>query len=262
MASFGPFTPTRWTYVPTVSGGASFVGLSDNFVGNSQVSYTPFGNPVPSRWTYVPTVSGGAALVAMSDESFIDPSQPSEGNGFVGGQTPTSTPPQYRFVFDTIGQTIFRTIGHCRTPLRIIWAQGIDASGDETTSSTISFAAALCAPIDPDEEGTIVGISAGGVALFDSSGVTVPDGMTDATAALLNASISNAIVYPGDEAQEPAPLIVADKGASVTNAFRGIRYIVFQNWPLDAGIPSNLGMTWERSNEITLSYSSAAVEFP
>lgn len=260
--SFGPQNPTRWTYVPTVSGGAAFVGMYDEFVASGQSSYAAFGNPVLSRWTYVPTVSGGAALVAMYDESFVDPAQSSAADGMVGSQSPTGVAPQYRFVFDTIGQTIFRTIGHCRTPMRIIWAQGIEASDDTVTSSTISFAAAICAPIDPDEEGTIVGISAGGTALFDSSGVTVPDGMTDETAALLTASINNAIVYPGDEAQEPAPLIVADKGASVTNAFRGIRYILFPDWPLDAGLPSNMALRWERTNDITLDYSSAAVEFP
>lgn len=235
--------------------------MYDEFVANSQASYAAFGNPVLSRWTYAPTISGGAALIPMYDESFVDPAQ-SSANGLVGSQYPTAAAPQYRFVFDTIGQTIFRTIGHCRTPMRIIWAQGIEASDDTITSSTISFAAAICAPIDPDEEGTIVGISAGGVALFDSSGVTVPDGMTDETAALLNASINNAIVYPGDEAQEPAPLIVADKGATVTNAFRGIRYIIFPDWPLDAGLPSNMAIQWERTNDISPSYTaSGAVEF-
>ncbi len=162
--------------------------------------------------------------------------------------SPSNLSPQYQFTFDTIGQSIYRTMGHCRLPLRIIWAQGIDTSGQGTTSSTISFAAALCAPIDPSEEGSVVGIFSGGGALFDSSGVIVPDGMDSGVAAMLNASISNAIVYPGDEAQEPAPLIVADRGADVTNAFRGIRYIIFPDWPLAAGSPSALSLQWERTN--------------
>lgn len=219
---------------------------------------------IPIKRTYTPTFGFGAQSTGVIDYRALFDQWASQDllAAQAQGSSPTGISPQYQFTFDTIGQTIFRTIGHCRTPLRIIWAQGIEASGEETTSSTISFAAAVCAPIDPEEEGTIVGISAGGVALFDSSGVTVPDGMTDATSALLNASISNAIVYPGDEAQEPAPLIVADKGASVTNAFRGIRYIVFPDWPLDAGLPSNMALRWERSNDITLSYTSAAVEFP
>lgn len=219
---------------------------------------------VPVKRTYTPTFGFGAQLSGVIDYRALFDQWAS--NDILAaqsqGSSPTSIAPQFQFVFDTIGQTIFRTIGHCRTPLRIIWAQGIEASGDTVTSSTISFAAAVCAPIDPQEEGTIVGIAAGSVALFDSSGVTVPDGMTDETAALLNASINNAIVYPGDEAQEPAPLIVADKGASVTNAFRGLRYIVFPDWPLDAGLPSNMALQWERTNEITLGYTSAAVEFP
>ena len=54
-------------------------------------------------------------------------------------------------------------------------------------------------------------------------------------------------------------LIVADKGADKTNAFRGIRYIVFDGWPLGAGLPNNMSIQWTRSNSI--GYSPAAVEF-
>lgn len=182
---------------------------------------------------------------------------------------PTPIPVQYTFSFDTIGQTIVRTIGHCRLPMRLIWAQGINQSGDSVTSTTISFAAALCSPIDPTEQGTISGILIGSTALFDGTSPVIPEAATQLEADLLSNSLNNAIIYPGDEEQEPCPLIVADKGSDVTNAFRGIRYIVLENWPLTVGglslSPSNLSAEWTRTNTIsnphTPTYTSAAVEF-
>lgn len=174
--------------------------------------------------------------------------------------SPAPASPVYQFTFDTIGQTIPRTIGHGIMPLRVIWAAGVDRSGANVNSPTISFAGALSMPLDPDEEGSVVRILSGGSALFDSGSVIPPDGADDTTVALLNASLNNAVVYPGDEAQLPAPLIVADKGANVTNAFRGIRYIVFPEWPLAAGDPSSLSIQWQRTNALTHTYQNAAFE--
>lgn len=153
---------------------------------------------------------------------------------------PAPLPPQYqtRVNFDTIGQVIFRSIGHCRLPLRIIWAEGINESGDVLVSNTQTFAGALCAPIDASEEIDITSIWAAGRQVLNSDGPLAPVGWTPEDAALLAAAMNNIRIYPGDEAQLPDSLIVADKGANLTNAFRGIRYIVIPNYPIrDGGIP-------------------------
>jgi hypothetical protein len=168
-----------------------------------------------------------------------------------GGVTPAPTPPQFKFTFDTIGQTIFRSIGHARLPLRTIWAQGINESGDVSISNTQTFAGALCAPIDPLEEGEIFAIWDGGSQIFNTDGVVTPAGWTAADATLLAASLASVVIFPGDEAQLPASLIVADKGAGKTNAFRGIRYIIFPDYPIRGasnGIPQ-LSVGFQRTND-------------
>ncbi len=163
----------------------------------------------------------------------LDPTTTAGGYG--SGDISAPTPAQFKFVFDTIGQTIFRSIGHCRLPLRTIWAEGINASGDVSISNTQTFAAALCEPIDPLEEGEIFAIWDGGSVIFDSSGPATPAGWTPDDAALLATSLANIVIYPGDETQLPASLIVADKGADKTNAFRGLRYIIFPDYPIGGG---------------------------
>lgn len=184
--------------------------------------------------------------------------------GDLGGVTAAPTPPQFLFTFDTIGQVIFRSIGHCRLPLRTLWAQGINESGDVSVSNTQTFAAALCAPIDALEEGEIFAIWDGGSEVFNSTGAVTPAGWTPEDAALLATSLANVVIYPGDEAQLPASLIVADKGADKTNAFRGIRYLIFPDYPIGGGgggggLPQ-LSVGWQRNNDGGTT-DSGAVEF-
>lgn len=163
--------------------------------------------------------------------------------GDILGSAPNAPPPlapqfQTRFNFDTIGQVIFRSIGHCRLPLRIIWAEGINESGDVSVSNTQTFAGALCAPIDSSEEIDITSVWASGLQVLNSGGPLAPVGWTPEDAALLAAAMNNIRIYPGDEAQLPDSLIVADKGANLTNAFRGIRYVIIPNYPVrEGGIP-------------------------
>jgi hypothetical protein len=179
--------------------------------------------------------------------------------------TPAPTPPQFKFTFDTIGQVIFRSIGHCRLPLRTLWALGINESGDVSISNTQTFAAAICAPIDPLEEGEIFAIWDGGSQTFNSSGVITPAGWTPEDAALLATSLANVVIFPGDEAQLPASLIVADKGADKTNAFRGIRYLIFPDYPINGGgrgggLPQ-LSVGWQRTNDEPPNAEFGGVEF-
>ncbi len=148
---------------------------------------------------------------------------------------PAPVPPHLRINFDTIGQTIVESIGHCRLPLRPIWAEGIVESGDETVSPTQTFAGALCAPIDPDEDGDIFSIWDSDKLVYNSGSVVSPLGWSDADVALLAASLSAITIYPGDEAQLPDSRIVADKGTARTNAFRGLRYVIVPFYPIFGG---------------------------
>lgn len=162
-------------------------------------------------------------------------------------------PPYAQISFDTIGQTIARSIGHCRLALHPIWARGIAESGDTAISNTQTFAAAICAPIDPLETGEIFGVWDGGIQVQNEGGVIAPIGWTTDDVALLTASLAGMTIYPGDEAQLPDPLIVADKGADKTNAFRGIRYIVLPDYPINgrgggSGLPQ-LSVGFKRTND-------------
>lgn len=164
------------------------------------------------------------------------------------GVSPAPAPPHFKFTFDTIGQVIYRSIGNCRLPLRTIWAKGISESGDSAISNTQTFASAVCSPIDPLEEGEIFSFWDGGDVIFNTDGVVIPAGWTPEDAALLAASLSNVVTFPGNESQLPADLIVADKGADRTNAFRRIRYFIFPDYPIrDGGIPQ-LSVGWARTS--------------
>ncbi len=156
---------------------------------------------------------------------------------FIGAPTvaPAPLPPHLQITFDTIGQVIPRSIGHCRLALHPIWARGIVESGDEAVSNTQTYAAALCMPIDPLEEGEVFGVWDSGNLVMNEGGVVVPVGWTSGDAALLTTSLAGMVIYPGDEAQLPNSLIVADKGADKTNAFRGMRYIVLPDYPINGG---------------------------
>ena len=149
--------------------------------------------------------------------------------------------------FDTIGQTIFLTLGHGRTPLRFIWVQGLNSQGDILEADSITFAAALCEPLDPLEDGNSFSIFDGAQQVYNEiDGITPPVNWDPVRQALLVASLATAVIYPGTEGQDPDPSIVADKGASVVSANRGIRYIVLQDYP-SSGLPS-LSLVWQRTN--------------
>jgi hypothetical protein len=166
-----------------------------------------------------------------------------DGGGAVApapAQAPAPIAPHLRINFDTIGQTIYRTTVIAGWPLRPIWAEGIVESGDESISPTQTFAGALCAPIDPDEDGEIFSIWDSDTLISIEGSVVAPVGWSAEDVALLAASLGGITVYRGDEIQLPDPRIVADKGSSRTNAFRGLRYVVIPGYPIAAG-PSRGG---------------------
>ncbi len=216
-------------------------------------NYNP--NPVPVAYSFPPP---GQNPVYTSPVTVQPPA-------------PAPIPPSHQVTFDTIGQVLVRGIGNARYALQIIWAQGIQESGDVTQAATLTFAAAVCAPIDPLEDGSIIGMFDGGNLIFDitQGGGIVPATWAPADGVQLLISLLGTIVYPGTEAQEPAPIIQEDKGVALTNAFRGIRYIIFPDYPITAGLPS-LSIIWSRTNSLaphhgsippTPSPPSAAVEF-
>ncbi|MCP1915903.1 hypothetical protein J2R96_008383 [Bradyrhizobium elkanii] len=235
-------------FAPGIVSPGAPIDWTGNYVPDSQQYYSP----------YVQIINGQR----MQGPQVLNPNYKAPGTG----TTPAALPPQALFSFDTIGQTIVRSIGHCRPALHPIWALGINESGDPAVSNTQTFAAALCAPIDPSEEGGVQSLWDGGSLIFGDGEALHPVGWSDADAALLAASLANMTYFPGDEAQLPADLIVADKGADKTNAFRGLRYIIFPNYPIGGGSGGGGGAslpkmsaTFERTNDEDS--DGAAVEF-
>lgn len=195
----------------------------------------PNGNPYPVLVPNQQTLSGGTLPgVPPSIGSIVPNSQ-------------TLIAPFQVITFDTIGQTIYLSLGHGRLPFRFIWVQGIDNFGDVLQASSITFAAALCAPLDPLEDGTSFSIYDGAMQVYNVvDGITPPASWDPIRQALLVASLATAVIYPGTEGQDPDPSIIADKGASVVSANRGLRYIVLQDYP-STGLPQ-LSLVWQRTN--------------
>lgn len=207
----------------------------------SDTSYfgVPYNAPSGYQWQLGSTINGFTVPQLIPTTSGPDPSVP---------QSVTTIPPQMVITFDTIGQLIYSTFGHARMPLRYLWVQGVAESGQVVTGDTITFAAALCAPIDPLEEGETFGIFDGGAQVFDLvNGITIPANWDPLRAALLVASLATAVIYPGTEGQDPDPTILDDKTAALTPAFAGLRYIVLQDYPTNGGLP-NLSTQFNRTN--------------
>jgi hypothetical protein len=210
----------------------------------------PFSAPLGYRWNLGTIAADGSAVPNLEAVGNLTSNIP-----VLGGSNPdpslpnVTTPlaPQMVITFDTIGQLIYAALGHGRFPFRYLWVQGVSASGDVVSGDTITFAAALCAPLDPLEEGDTLSIFDGAVAVFNVvNGITPPTGWDPIRQALLIASLATAVIYPGTEGQDPDPTILADKGPSLVSANRGIRYIVLQDYPANA-LPS-LSVVWDRSN--------------
>lgn len=181
-----------------------------------------------------------------------------------GGASPTGTAPSLQFFFNTIGKPIFRMIGKCRLPGQIIWAQGINSSGDVLTTAFCTFAAAYGAPIDVNEDVSIGRMWANGTLFYDvAQGGTlqVPSIASDVQG-YLNFSVANMFSYRGDEAQLPDPEIVADKGADLTPAFRGLRYCVFPKFPLAIAHNTmpNINIEWVPSDGNRISVADVFVK--
>jgi hypothetical protein len=224
LDAYGNVVPTsQETYLAVHDMSGGFLG-GDKWLPNPE-----YQAPAPATAPTAPTISGAP------------PSLPTQNINLAPGPAPLATPTkapvpaQTRFTFDTIGQEIYRSIGDVRLPARIIWLNGITTYGQSVlANTTISFAAALCAPFDPAEELFVAAVMLGGEIIFDSqTGVIVPPTLTDPTViAQMTAALGGMIVYRGTEGQLPDPSILADRGVAVTPAFRGMRYVVVPDWPV------------------------------
>jgi hypothetical protein len=154
--------------------------------------------------------------------------------------TPGLPPARVNVSFDTIGQVIYRSAGSVHLPTKLIWVQGLTDSSQELNDTTATFAMALCAPFDPGEDGTYT-VMYNDIAIFDTAGgpLNIPSTITSDPLVIQQISLAllGMAIYPGTEAQLPDALILADRGAAVTPAFRGMRYITIPDWPL--AIPFN-----------------------
>lgn len=128
--------------------------------------------------------------------------------------------PNLTVTFTTWGSTIPYLIGSCRVMGQMIWAQGIVTSGSPLDGGTLTFAVGFGYNLDPDEVWTIGRITMSGKEVYNPT-----DGWK-----LNGGSFTS---YPGSEDQLPDPLIAADKTDARTPGFRGLRYIVFNQVPLD-----------------------------
>ncbi len=223
------------------------VSLSDLTAPSFQV---PYAAPAGYTWGMGSIGAGGTVIPQLQAVGNTTSQIP-----VLGGSNPDPTlpntvapiAPHMVITFDTIGQLIYETVGHGRMPLRYLWVQGINVSGDVLIGDTITFAAALSSPIDPLEDGTTLTIYDGAQAVFSTlNGITPPSNWDPIKQALLIASLATAVVYPGTEGQDPDPTILADKGAALTSAFRGLRYIVLQDYPATS-LPS-LSTVWSRTS--------------
>lgn len=138
----------------------------------------------------------------------------------------------------TYGATIPRLYGTCAINGNIFWLKGnkIDEipvkkktggkGGSKATNTTwaayATFAVGIC-------KGPITGVRRiwlKGELFYDA-------GSSDAsTIAASNAAAEGFTLYLGTDTQMPDPMIVADKGAGDTPAYRGLAYIVFTNLAL------------------------------
>src|SRR5215472_3359059 len=85
-----------------------------------------FGNPVlPSQAEYVAWIQyfNGSPLFHYASNPDYQPT-------VTTGPGVSAVPPYLRFTFDTIGQAIYRAIGHRRLGMRLLWVQGISESGE------------------------------------------------------------------------------------------------------------------------------------
>ncbi len=175
-----------------------------------------------------------------------------------------AAPPHLQFSNSTIGTTIFLAYGRCKLPGQIIWAPGIDATNNTLDTSLLTFAAAYCEPIDPSESIQIQTMAANGTLFYDrdQGGVISVANVSSDAQAQIATCVANMKVYSGAENQLPDPTMEDYLGVGNVPAYRGLRYIVFTDFPLEISnnaVP-NIVVEWRRIDGALIDVSTVMVK--
>jgi hypothetical protein len=168
-------------------------------------------------------------------------------------------PPHLQFSAGVVGSPLFLAHGRCKLPGQVIWALGIDASHDVVDTSLLTFAAAYCEPIDPTEAVRIQTMWANGTLFYDydQGGLLQVANLDSVNQQYLQACIANIEIYTGTETQQPSPTMKSYLGAANVPAYRGLRYIVFNDFPLivaNNSVP-NIVVEWRPTSDGLLNVS-------
>jgi len=169
--------------------------------------------------------------------------------GPIAPPAPTPVAPHLQFSNATIGSNIFLMYGDCRLPGQIAWAPGIDATNNVLDTSFLTFMTVYGEPLDPSESVEIASMSANGTTFYQSGGVVTVDNLSADAQAALATSVATMAVYTGSETQLPDPTMEDYLGVGNVPAYRGLRYIVFQDFPIEItnGAVPNIIVEWRRT---------------
>jgi hypothetical protein len=134
----------------------------------------------------------------------------------------------------TVGSTIVMAYGTCRLGGQVIWGTGIDASSDPTATSYATFMSAFCEPADWSEPIRIQKLWANGTLFYDfaAGGVLTVANISSSDQAAIAASVATMTLHLGGPGELPDPTMEEALGAGNVPANRGLRTIVFTDFPL------------------------------
>jgi hypothetical protein len=180
-----------------------------------------FGTPVPTpaAGTVQSHQAGLYTIPGLGSFIYNMPAAPATPAS--AGPSGAAVAPNLQGSFNPLGSVIPYMQGHIRVLGKIVWGQALEIGVPGDIPANESFAVAFGYPLDPNEWQWI------GVTAIWFNGVKVFGGDNDLPGL-------NWTFYPGKESQPVDPLILADKGAARTSAFRGMRLIVFNQAPLSA----------------------------
>lgn len=207
------FKTGRWEPVDQMTG--SVVFTSGNYVetigykqgpGGSGISGDATGdlNLIVNWYTYV-----AAPGTVMAIDRANNP-----------GPTPIVTTPNLDSSFDTWGNPIPIIYGTVRITGKAIYGKAIQIQGAETDPATLNIGFAFGYPLDPLEVVTIGRLWANGIEIYNPTDGPLITGLSF-------------VVYQGSETQLRDPTIEADKGTNRTPAYRGMRWIMFNIFPVN-----------------------------
>lgn len=130
-----------------------------------------------------------------------------------------ATSPNLDVSFDAWGSTIPLVRGLCRIMGHVIWARGMEQGGSVAMPSTLSFMVGFAYPLDPLEYSYIE------VTKMWANGIQIYGGPSDIPGLQFT-------FRAGSEQEQPDALVVADKGANRVPGFRGLRTILFTDFPI------------------------------